>query len=725
MIVVRRASLTLGFMAVIGLVTITGSHAAPTPPEPGTKTITVTRGGQTFERTVLDPEIVDGRAVRRGSVIVRFKNGVSASAKAEAHRAAAAEQVHELRLPNMERVDVRPGTENRALAAYRARPDVDYAQLDGIVKADYIPNDTRFSELWGMTKIHAPEAWDITKSSNAVKIAILDCGIYSSSSTYAGPDGFGHIDVRSKVVLEANFSTSADVDDWCDHGTHVAGTAAAVTNNNIGVAGVGHDAVLLNGKVLGDDGTGSDSAVINGIVWAANQNVHVINLSLGGDAPCSQAMQDAVNYAWNKGAVIVVAAGNAGSTTVTDLTTCNNTLSVAATDSSDAKASFSSYGTGVDVAAPGVSILSSDDTGGYASFNGTSMATPHVSGLAALVWTAGFATNAAVVARIKSTAIKIAGTGTYWEAGRVDAAAAVTPPAAMNWAANSSVDFDGDHKTDLGALYRGLSPSDSLWFAPATGGGGAFQIYFGATSDIPVPGDYNGDGKTDAVIYRPSTGLWYGPQTGAAVIVIQMNLGQAGDIPIPGDYDGDGKTDPAIWRPSTGMFFSVLSGGGTKSSTFGVSTDVPVPRDYDGDGKTDFAIYRANATPDHLGLWYAPLSGGGVYQIYFGAPGDIPVAGDYNGDKKAEAVIFREASGLWYGPYNGAPGLFQLILGQNGDVPIPGYYDNNETEDPAIFRKSTGLWFALNSGGGVTRIDGLGQSTDVPVQKRPALAGGI
>jgi hypothetical protein len=292
-----------------------------------------------------------------------------------------------------------------------------------------------------------------------------------------------------------------------------------------------------------------------------------------------------------------------------------------------------------------------------------------------------------------------------------------TSPTSINWAAQNSVDFDGNHQSDLGALYRGLSP-DSLWYAPGT-----FQIYFGAASDVPVPGDYNGDGKTDAVIFRPSTGLWYGPATGLPQIVIQMSLGQSGDIPIPGDYDGDGKTDPAIYRPSSGLFFAVLSGGGTKSSTFGSPGDVPVPRDYDGDGKTDFAIYRANAS-NGLGLWYAPLSGGGVYQIYFGAAGDIPVPGDYNGDKKAEAVIFREATGLWYGPYNGAPGLFQLNLGGNGDVPIPGYYDNNLSMDPAIYHKANGLWFTLLSGGGTSQMT-VGTPTDVPVQKRPTLAGGL
>jgi hypothetical protein len=316
---------------------------------------------------------------------------------------------------------------------------------------------------------------------------------------------------------------------------------------------------------------------------------------------------------------------------------------------------------------------------------------------------------------------------THWNAANSDwlLTSPPAPPPAFNWAANPSVDFDGDHRTDLGALYRGLSPADSLWFALSSSGGSPFQIYFGATTDVPVPGDYDGDGKTDAVIFRPSTGLWYGPRTGAAQIVIQTTVGQSGDVPVPGDYDGDGKTDPAIYRPSLGMFFAVLSGGGTKSSTFGAPGDVPVPRDYDGDGKTDFAIYRQDATPQHLGLWYAPLSGGGVYQIYFGAPGDIPVPGDYNGDRKAEAVIFREGTGLWYGPYNGASGLFQLLLGGTGDVPVPGYYDGDATLDPAVYHKANGLWFALQSGGGVGRVDGLGLSADVPVQKRPALAGGM
>jgi len=293
---------------------------------------------------------------------------------------------------------------------------------------------------------------------------------------------------------------------------------------------------------------------------------------------------------------------------------------------------------------------------------------------------------------------------------------AATP---FNWAANASSDFDGDHITDLGGLYRGRTPLDSLWYAPASSANGAFQIYFGATTDVPVPGDYDGDGKTDAVIFRPNSGLWYGPRTGAAQIVIQMMLGQAGDIPVPGDYDGDGKTDPAIYRPSTGLFFAVLSAGGTLGTMWGGQAgDIPVPRDWDGDGKTDVAIYRPST-----GQWSAKLSGGGTYQVINGAAGDVPVPADYNGDRRADPVVWRPSTGKWTGPYNGATGSYANTLGQTGDIPIPGYYDNNKKVDPAIWRPSTGLWFAALSGGGTKSMAGLGAAGDVPVQRRPALAG--
>jgi chitodextrinase len=291
---------------------------------------------------------------------------------------------------------------------------------------------------------------------------------------------------------------------------------------------------------------------------------------------------------------------------------------------------------------------------------------------------------------------------------------------APNWAANASSDFDGDHVSDLGGIYRGRSPQDGLWYAPGTAGSGPFQIYFGATTDIPVAGDYDGDGRTDAAIFRPSTGLWYGPRTGGSTIVIQQVVGQSGDVPIPGDYNGDGKTDPAIYRPSLGLFFALLSGGGTLSDRFGAPGDIPVPRDYNGDGKTDFAIYRKNASGT-TSLWQAKLTGGGTYQAFNGGPNDIPVPADYNGDLRADPVVFRPSNGRWSGPYNGASGNYSNTLGQTGDVPVPGYYDGDQRSDPGIFRPSAALWFTVLSGGGTKRFDALGTTTDVAVQARPVL----
>ncbi len=155
----------------------------------------------------------------------------------------------------------------------------------------------------------------------------------------------------------------------------------------------------------------------------------MINMSLGGPGACPAAMQAAVNYAWSRNVVVVAAAGNAGTSTPNAPADCANVVSVAATDSADARASFSSWGSWVTVAAPGVSINSTSNVGGYVILSGTSMASPHVAGLGALIWATSWGTDAAsVVARIRNTADNIGGAGTLWQTGRINAASAVAPP---------------------------------------------------------------------------------------------------------------------------------------------------------------------------------------------------------------------------------------------------------------------------------------------------------
>lgn len=304
-------------------------------------------------------------------------------------------------------VKVPAGSVAAKVKEYQTDSDVEYAEPDSPVRALGIPNDTYFSRQWGMTKIDAPNAWNITQGRSNIKIAILDTGVDQN-----------HEDIKGKIVSNKKFSSSYTVDDLYGHGTHVAGIAAAVTNNAKGVAGGGYTCTIMNGKVLGDDGSGYYSWVANGIIWAANNGAKVINMSLGG-SQSSSTLQNAVNYAWNKGVVIVAAAGNSNNASLLYPAAYTNCIAVAATDSTDNKSSFSSYGSWVDVAAPGTSIFSTLPNHSYRLYSsvraynygylsGTSMASPHVAALAGLIWaTTKYGTgNSSVRSRIQITADK-------------------------------------------------------------------------------------------------------------------------------------------------------------------------------------------------------------------------------------------------------------------------------------------------------------------------------
>ena len=225
-------------------------------------------------------------------------------------------------------------------------------------------------------------------------------------------------------------------EDKYGHGTHVAGIIAA-TKDTVGVSGVCPGCRILDGKVLNDSGSGSTSSIANGIGWAVEHEAKVINMSLG-QRVSSRTLERAVNDAWTAGVVIVAAAGNAGTQAKIYPGAYPNVIAVAATDNKDAKASFSTYGKWVDVAAPGVNVYSTfpmhdfvlgTQNGrfhGYDIASGTSMAAPIVAGVAALVWSTSAGTgNLSVREKVESSADKIYGTGTFWAHGRVNAYKAV------------------------------------------------------------------------------------------------------------------------------------------------------------------------------------------------------------------------------------------------------------------------------------------------------------
>ena len=236
------------------------------------------------------------------------------------------------------------------------------------------PNDSYFDKQWALAKIQAPEAWQVISGSQDVLIAILDTGIDQS-----------HEDLEGKVVAEVNFTDSPTADDIHGHGTHIAGIIAANSNNGIGIAGVAPDAQLMNVKVADDKGKCQPSVVTQGIIWAVNNGASVINISIE-IREASPELEDAINYAWSQGVIIIAAAGNDGSQSPIYPAYYENSIAVAATRQNDTLAPLSNYGDWVNIAAPGFNIYSTLPDDGYGYKTGTSFAAPYVSGLAALLF---------------------------------------------------------------------------------------------------------------------------------------------------------------------------------------------------------------------------------------------------------------------------------------------------------------------------------------------------
>jgi subtilisin len=237
---------------------------------------------------------------------------------------------------------------------------------------------------WGIPRVQGTAAQDAGFTGSGVKVAILDTGIDRNHPDLSANVKGGH----------SVFTDSANSDPFFDgdgHGTHVAGTVAAV-NNDIGVIGVASEASLYAVKVLNNSGSGSYAGIAEGIEWAINNDIDIINMSLGG-SQSSTILKQFSDLAYAEGVLVVAAAGNSGTRsgrndTVGYPAKYDSVIAVAATDQNNQRATFSSTGPAVEISAPGVGILSTTPNNNYASFNGTSMASPHVAGVAAQVWQA-------------------------------------------------------------------------------------------------------------------------------------------------------------------------------------------------------------------------------------------------------------------------------------------------------------------------------------------------
>jgi thermitase len=351
----RRASSVIGALAVIGIglgIAAGGSQASAGGPPTG-------------------PHV-------RGELLVKFKPGTGKTEIAQLNAANGAADVGVIPQLGVHRLRISSGIDEGQLASvYAHNPNVQYAEPNYIANIVSDPNDPYYAGgfQWDLLKVQAPAAWDVTTGSATVSVAVLDTGV-----------DLLHPDLQGKVVASANFSGTATVTDVNGHGTHVAGTIGAATNNNQGIAGLGYNTTLMNVKVMGDNGSGSFFAVAHGLVWAVDNGAKVINMSLGAQFQ-NATLEDAIDYAWSKGVVIVAAAGNESSSTPFYPAAYENVIAVASTDMFDRLAPSSDFGAWVDVAAPGGNIYSTLPNNRYASLSGTSVASPHVAGLAALVFT--------------------------------------------------------------------------------------------------------------------------------------------------------------------------------------------------------------------------------------------------------------------------------------------------------------------------------------------------
>ena len=526
-------------------------------------------------------------------LIIKYKAGSAAFAHADAQALARAHEAvnragvqmrylrsnasgaHVMKLDRMLSV-----AEVRALAKTVAAADVDveFVEPDRRMHAMLSPNDTSYNLQWHYYEatggLNAPSAWDKSTGSGVV-VSVIDTGYRPHADlsgqflqgydfigdTFVANDGNGRdtsaLDPGDWVAAnECGGTHAAENSSW--HGTHVAGTIAAVTNNASGVAGVAFNAKIVPARVLGKCG-GYTSDIADAITWASGGSVsgvpananpaRVINMSLGGSGACDSTTQSAINGARSRGTVVVVAAGNSNANAANfNPANCSGVVTIAATGRTGARAYYSNYGSVVDVAAPGGDMSGSQSNGiystlnagtttpgadSYAYYQGTSMATPHVVGVVAMMLAKNSAlTPDEVESKLKSTARAFPGSCAQCGTGIVDASAAVD--AATGGGGGGNVAEVESNNTRATAQAITLNPatvsgtmgssSDTDYFKLTVGGGKTltstltpngssdYDLYLYNSSGTLLASSEKGTGQVDSIARTNTSGssvTWY------------------------------------------------------------------------------------------------------------------------------------------------------------------------------------------------------------------------
>ena len=588
------------------------------------------------------------------------------------------------------------------VSALNAVPDIDYFEPNMMVEAQSTPNDPLYPVQTGLNNpqdqdIDADLAWNSSTGSQDIVVGVIDSGVdYThedlSENMWVNPgeiagdgidnEGNGFID----DVYGFDFvNWDGDPMDDEGHGTHVAGTIAAAGNNGIGVTGVSWNAGIMAIKILDAENNGTSVASIVAAVNYATMmkvdfgvNIRVTNNSWGG-ASYSGALKKAISLSGQADILFVAAAGNGGADFVGDNNDsrpyypasydCSNIISVAAVDGFGQYPYFTNFGpNSVDIAAPGVNIYSTRPGNSYGYLSGTSMAAPHVSGVVVLAAAANPEMNAQGIKKLilsKSDRLKDRTKLTATNA-RVNALKVVVAAQKMPGVASQV------------GVWR---PADGnfLFDTGKPGFNGETGVQFGLSSDYPITGDWDGDGRDEGGVFRPAGGQFY-LDTGRPGYdgEASFQFGLPGDLPIAGDWDGDGKDEVGVFRPSEGVFYLDTGAWGYNGEVpvpFGLSGDRPIAGDWNGDGKDEVGIFRPQGGLFILDEGEAGANGETPFQ--FGLSTDMPLAGDWNRDGRDDVGVFRPTGGLMYldKGARGFDGEVPFQFGLPGDIPVAGIWN--------------------------------------------------
>jgi serine protease len=475
-------------------------------------------------------------------------------------------------------LNVTEGKVKDVIEALRNDPDVEYVEPNYIRTVSFIPNDPYYIYQWHFTAIQMNQAWDIS-TGQGVTVAVIDTGV-----AYEDYLGFRQAPDLSGTTFVSGWdfvNNDAHPNDDYGHGTHVCGTIAQSTNNGIGVAGVAFNARIMPIKVLDQQGNGWDSDVANGITWAVNNGAKIISLSLGGP-DYSQTLEDAVNYAYAHGVTVVASSGNDNSGSVGYPAAYVNAIAVGAVRYDQTRAYYSNYGTALDFVAPGGDVRVDQNGDGYADgvlqqtfcnpewdstgcsvtdptdfhyyfLQGTSMAAPHVSGLAALLYAAGYTTPDQIRQRMINGAKDLGSPGwdQYYGHGLIQCyntfgpRAGVSQPYVLGFKVSGQVYSD----SAVGDYYyssTGWSPTDASFTVDLGAGESLFLI-----GTAQVWNDYPSIGSSIGIT-RGGT-LVSGDMFAAGATITSRELASAIAVDTPGagtwTYALAAKTDPGgkVW----------------------------------------------------------------------------------------------------------------------------------------------------------------------------------